>query len=182
MDARVPIPVEQIEHNIYLIRGRKVMLDNDLAELYGIETKQLKRAVKRNADRFPSDFMFVVTSCEYDSLRYQFGTLNRGAHSKYPPFAFTEQGVAMLSSVLNSKRAIQVNIEIMRVFTRLRQLHVNSAELKLEIDELKRQTNDRFQIVFKTLDHLLAIEDKPRRKIGFTAKEKRAVYSVKQEA
>lgn len=95
------------------------------------------------------------------------------------PYVFTEQGVAMLSSVLTSARAIQVNILIMRVFTRLRQLHVNSAELKLEIDELKRQTNDRFQIVFKTLDHLLVIEEKPKRKIGFTAKEKRAVYSVK---
>jgi hypothetical protein len=106
MDARVPIPVEHIEHNIYLIRGQKVMLDSDLAELYGIETKQLKRAVKRNIDRFPSDFMFVFADSEYNSLRRQIGTLNRGAHSKYPPFAFTEQGVAMLSSVLNSKRAI----------------------------------------------------------------------------
>jgi hypothetical protein len=146
------------------------MLDRDLAALYGIETRNLKRAVKRNIDRFPADFMFVLTSSEYDSLRCQIGTLNRGAHSKYPPFGFTEQGVAMLSSVLNSKRAIQVNIEIMRVFTRLRRLHVNSAELKLELDELKRQTNDRFQVVFETLDHLLAIEEKPKRKIGFTAK------------
>jgi len=176
------VPIEFIAHKIYLIRAQKVMLDSDLAELYGIETKQLKRAVKRNIDRFPADFMFVLTTGEYDSLRCQFGTLNRGAHSKYPPFAFTEQGVAMLSSVLNSKRAIQVNIEIMRVFTRLRQFHEDSAELRRELDELKRQTNDRFQIVFETLDHLLAVDVQPKRKIGFTAKEKRMAYAVKPQA
>lgn len=150
-----------------------------LNELYGIETKQLKRAVKRNIDRFPSDFMFVVTAGEYDFLRCQFGTLNRGAHSKYLPFAFTEQGVAMLSSVLNSKRAIQVNIEIMRVFTRLRQFHVDSAEIRRDLNELKPETNDRFQVVFETLDHLLAVEDTPKRKIGFTAEEKHAAYGTK---
>jgi len=169
MDSQVP--VEHIEHKIYRIRRQKVMLDRDLAALYGIETKNLKRAVKRNIDRFPAGFMFVLTGSEYDSLRCQIGTLNRGAHSKYPPFAFTEQGVAMLSSVLNCKRAIQVNIEIMRVFTRIRRLHVNSAELKRELDVLKRHTNDRFQVVFETLDHILVSEEKPKRKIGFTAKE-----------
>jgi phage regulator Rha-like protein len=181
-DSKQPVAVELIENKIYLIRAQKVMLDSDLAALYGIETKQLKRAVKRNIDRFPSDFMFVFTANEYDSLRCQFGTLNRGAHSKYPPFAFTEQGVAMLSSVLNSKRAIQVNIEIMRVFTRLRQLHLNNSELKHELEEMKRQTNDRFQVVFETLDHLLALDEKPKRKIGFTAKEKSAGYAVKPKA
>ena len=99
MDAKQLVPVELIENKIYLIRGHKVMLDTDIAKLYGIETKQLKRAVKRNIDRFPADFMFIFSSSEYESLRRQFGTLNRGSHSKYLPFAFTEQGVAMLSTV-----------------------------------------------------------------------------------
>src|SRR4030066_1748783 len=106
MTARtISIPVERIEKAILLIRAQKVMLDRTLAELYGVETKQLKRAVRRNIDRFPLDFMFQLTRAEYNSLRSQIGTLKRGAHSKYLPFAFTEQGVAMLSSVLNSERA-----------------------------------------------------------------------------
>jgi len=112
-------------------------------------------------------------------LRCQFGALNRGAHSKYLPFAFTEQGVAMLSSVLNSKQAIQVNIQIMRVFTRFRQILLISKDIKQELEEMKRQTNDRFQIVFETLDHLLAVEERAKRKIGFTVKEKRVAYAVK---
>jgi hypothetical protein len=157
------------------------MLDSDLAGLYGVETKQLNRAVKRNPDRFPADFMFQLTEDETVFLRCQSGTskIERGGR-RYLPYVFTEQGVAMLSSVLNSSRAIQVNILIMRVFTRLKDLHVNSSELKRELDDLKRQTNDRFQVVFETLDHLLAVKEQPKRKIGFTAKEKRAVYAAKQ--
>ena len=104
------IPLESIIGKIVFLRGEKVLLDRDLAELYGVETKQLKRAVRRNIDRFPEDFMFQLTKDEYKSLRSQFGTLNRGAHSKYPPMAFTEQGVAMLSGILSSDRAIEVNI------------------------------------------------------------------------
>ena len=104
------LAAKHIEQAILLIRGQKVMLDRDLAELYGVETKQLKRAVRRNIYRFPPDFMFELTTKEYNSLRSQFGTLKKGAHSKYLPMAFTEQGVAMLSSVLNSKQAIEVNI------------------------------------------------------------------------
>jgi len=107
---------EIIEHKIYMIRGHKVMLDYDLARLYGVETKLLKRAVKRNMGRFPDDFMFVLDTDEYRPLRRQIGTLNRGAHAKYPPYAFTQEGVAMLSGVLNSSRAVHVNIQIMRVF------------------------------------------------------------------
>ena len=180
MGPRVPIPVEYIEHKIYRIRGQKVMFDSDLAELYGVETKQLNRAVKRNLERFPADFMFQLTEDEIVFLRCQTGTSkNERGGRRYLPYVFTEQGVAMLSSVLTSARAIQVNILIMRVFTRLKELHVNSAELKRELDELKRQTNDRFQVVFETLDHLLAVEVQPKRKIGFTAKEKRAAYAVK---
>ena len=137
------LPTELIASKIYIIRRLRIMLDRDLAELYGVETKQLKRAVKRNLDRFPSDFMFELTLEEYDALRRQIGTLKRGSHSKYPPFAFTEQGVAMLSSVLNSKRAIQVNIQIMRVFTRLRQILLSNKDLRRELEELLKYRGER---------------------------------------
>ncbi len=160
------VPVERIEKSILLIRGQKVILDKDLAELYGVETKQLKRAVKRNLDRFPPDFMFELTLDEYNTLRCQTGTLKRGVHSKYPPFAFTEQGVAMLWSVLSSKRAIHVNIQIMRVFTRFRRMLLENEDLRKEVEELKQISEKRFQIVFETLDQLLSIENKPKRKIA----------------
>jgi phage regulator Rha-like protein len=172
------LPTELIASKIYIIRRLRIMLDRDLAELYGVETKQLKRAVKRNLDRFPSDFMFELTLEEYDALRRQIGTLKRGSHSKYPPFAFTEQGVAMLSSVLNSKRAIQVNIQIMRVFTRLRQILLSNKDIRRELEELKRITDERFRIVFETLDQLLSNEERPKRKIGFEVKEKTAAYKT----
>lgn len=172
------VSAEVIASKIYLFRGLKVMLDRDLAQLYGVETKQLKRAVKRNVERFPSDFMFELSAEEQDSLRCQTGTLKRGAHAKYLSFAFTEQGVAMLSSVLNSNRAIQVNIQIMRVFTRFRQILLGNKDLKRELEELKQLTEERFRVVFETLDQLLILDDKPKRKIGFTAKEKRAKYKL----
>ena len=121
---------EKIEQRILLIRGKKVMLDRDLAKLYGVETKQLKRAVKRNASRFPNDFMFILSRQEYCSLRCHFGTLEKGTHSKYLPYAFTEHGILMLSSVLNSERAIVINIHIMRVFTRLRELMLQHRDLE----------------------------------------------------
>ena len=176
-----PVPVDRITSKIYRIRGQKVMLDRDLAHLYGVPTKALKQAVKRNIARFPDDFMFVLSRDELVFLRSQTVTskTDRRGGVQYFPMAFTEQGVAMLSSVLNSERAIEVNIQIMRFFTRIRQFYLNSTELKQELEELQKQTNDRFQVVFETLDHLLAVEDKPKRKIGFTAKEKRAAYAVK---
>ena len=125
------IPIEHITSLIYLIRGQKVMLDRDLAKLYGVETKQLKRAVKRNSDRFPDDFMFELNKKELSDWRCQFGTSNSTKMGlRYTPMAFTEQGVAMLSSVLNSKRAIQVNIQIMRVFTRFRAMLAGHEELR----------------------------------------------------
>ena len=168
------IAIEQITGKIYNIRSVKVMLDRDLAELYEVETKVLKRNVRRNIDRFPDDFMFELTKEELQSLRSQFGTLRRGHHSKYLPFAFTEQGVAMLSGILNSKRAIQVNIQIMRTFTQLRHALLESKELKTAIEELKRQTNkrfdqadERFEIVFSVLDKLLNEDEGSKRKIGF---------------
>ena len=126
----INVPAERITGKIYLIRGTKVMLDSDLAELYGVETRVLKQAVRRNISRFPADFMFELTKKEYQSLRSQDVILKRGQHSKYPPFAFSEQGVAMLSSTLNSERAIQVNIQIMRAFIRLRQMIATHKDLK----------------------------------------------------
>jgi len=150
-----PIPAEQIERVIVLIRGHKVMLDRDLAELYGVEVKQLKRQVKRNQDRFPADFMFELSKEEYDALRSQFGTLKRGEHSKYLPYAFTEQGVAMLSSVLRSTRAVQVNIEIMRAFVRLRQILASNAQLARKLDTLEKKYDAQFKVVFDAIRQLM---------------------------
>jgi phage regulator Rha-like protein len=124
------VPQEIIENKILLIRNKKVMLDSDLAHLYDVETKVLNQAVKRNVSRFPHDFMFQLTKVEYDSLRSQIVTLKRGQHRKYFPYVFTEQGVAMLSSVLHSERAIQVNIQIMRTFAKIRQMMVTHEGLR----------------------------------------------------
>ncbi|MBW2597998.1 MAG: ORF6N domain-containing protein [Deltaproteobacteria bacterium] len=173
------VPIELIASKIYLIRGIKVMLDRDLAELYGVETKVLKQAVRRNIDRFPSDFMFELTKGENQSLRSQNVTLKRGQHSKYLPFAFTEHGVLMLSSVLNSERAVQVNIQIMRTFTKLREALLDNKDLRKELEKLKQLTEERFRIVFETLDQFLTIESKPKKKIGYTVKEKQRAYRKK---
>ena len=160
------IPIEVIANKIHLIRHEKIMIDKDLAELYEVETKQLKRSVKRNIDRFPPDFMFELTKSEFENLRCQFGTSNLGG-TRYLPMAFTEQGIAMLSSILKSTRAVQVNIQIIRTFTKLRRMILNNEELKKEIEVFKQETDKRFQIVFETFDQLLTIESKPKRKIGF---------------
>ncbi len=169
------VPVEIIERKILLIRGKKVILDADLAELYGVETKALKRSVKRNIDRFPEDFLIQITSAEFESLRYHFGTSKRGG-VRYLPYAFTENGVAMLSSVLNSKRAIQVNIQIMRTFTRLREIMASHKDLARRLDELEKKYDGQFKIVFDALRALVAPPMKPKRKIGFSLKEKQARY------
>ena len=171
------VSVEAITGKIYLIRGIKVILDRDLATIYEVETAQLKRAVRRNIDRFPEDFMFELTKKELSHWRCQFGTSNSDKMGlRYKPMAFTEQGVAMLSSVLSSKRAIHVNIQIMRVFTKLRQMILDNEELRKELEELKQITDERFQIVFETLDQLINIEKNPKKKIGFTVKEKQKAY------
>ncbi len=171
------VSVETIAGKIYLIRGTKVMLDRDLAELYGVETKALKQAVRRNIKRFPHDFMFELTKEELKNWRSQFVTSNSIKMGlRHSPMAFTEQGVAMLSSVLKSDRAVEVNIQIIRVFVKLRQLFLDNEELRKELEELKQITDERFQIVFETLDQLINIENKPKKKIGFTAKEKRSSY------
>jgi ORF6N domain-containing protein len=171
------VSVEAIAGKIYLIRGTKVMLDRDLATLYGVETKRLKEQVRRNIERFPEDFMFELTKEELKNWRSQFATSNQYIMGlRIPPFAFTEHGVLMLSSVLKSERAVQVNIQIMRVFTKLRQLVLDNEELRKELGELKQITDERFQIVFETLDQLINIENRPKKKIGFTVKEKQKAY------
>jgi len=174
----IAVRIEQIEEAIFLIRGQKVMLDRDLAELYGVETKQLKRAVKRNIDRFPADFMFELTGKELENLRHHFGTSSWGG-TRYAPLVFTEQGVAMLSSVLRSKRAVQVNIEIMRAFVRLRQMLSTHKDLKRKLAALEKKYDDQFKIVFEAIAELMTSPEKPRRKIGFDVKEKRVPYGKK---
>jgi hypothetical protein len=180
------IPGERIERSILLIRGQKVMLDNDLASLYGVEAKRMLQAMKRNIERFPEDFMFQLTWEEASVLRSQFAasslrdeehlrsqnvTLKRGKHLKYRPYAFTEQGVAMLSSVLRSPRAVSVNIEIMRAFVRLRQMLVSHADLARKLDALEKTYDAQFKVVFDALRQLMQPPVKPKRSIGFHAKQ-----------
>ena len=179
-DLKSVIPAEIVVKKIYLIRGQKVMLSPHLAELYQVETRALIQAVKRNSERFPEDFMFQLTDGEFADLKSQIVISSWGGSRRAKPYAFTEQGIAMLSSVLNSKRAIQVNIQIIRVFTRLRQILSSTKDLRRELDELKRVTDERFRIVFETLDQLLTTEERPKRKIGFKVKEKAAVYKTKK--
>ncbi len=169
------IPASNISSIIYLIRGQKVMLDRDLADLYGVETKRLKEQVRRNIERFPEDFMFELSKSESANLRSQIATSSWGG-VRYSPMAFTEHGILMLSSVLKSDRAIQVNIQIMRVFAKTRQWINDSADLRREIEELRQETDGKFRIVFQTLEQLLTEESKPKKKIGFTAKEKLSGY------
>lgn len=165
------IPEEVITNKIFFIRDQKVMMDRDLAKLYGVETKYLKRQVRRNIDRFPEDFMFVLAKEELINLRYQFGTSSWGGN-RYTPMAFTEQGVAMLSSVINSPQAIAVNIKIIRVFTKIRKLLSSDATLQLEIQEIKKrltQHSKNIELVFNYLDELTKKKEniKPRTKIGY---------------
>jgi hypothetical protein len=170
------VSLSQIERMVYIIRGQKVMLDMDLAELYDVETKALKRAVRRNISRFPDDFMFELSKVELENWRCQFGTSNSEKMGlRYKPFAFTEQGVAMLSSVLRSERAIQVNISIMRIFTKLRSFLLLEKELRDKVDKLEANTNKMFKIVFERLDdHEESVTPRlpnNRRKIGIKKKE-----------
>ena len=162
-----------IASRIYFIRGEKVLLDADLATMYNIETRTLKQAVRRNIERFPEDFMFELTKQEYDSLRSQIVTLKRGEHSKYLPFAFTEQGVAMLSSVLRSEKAVEVNIAIMRTFVQLRKLMDSNKELARKIQQLENKYDEQFKVVFQAIKQLIKQESQPRRQIGFKNDKKK---------
>jgi len=168
------VPIEVIESKILLIRGHKVMLDADLAELYGVTTGRLNEAVKRNIDRFPEDFMYQLTEEEFDILRSQFATSSSNwGGRRYPPYAFTEQGVAMLSSVLKSKQAVQVNILIMRAFVRLREMIASHKELARKLEELEKKYDTQFRAVFDAIRQLMAPPEKPQRPIGFQAPPKR---------
>ncbi|KQB43341.1 KilA-N, DNA-binding domain-containing protein [Flavobacterium daejeonense] len=174
MNSKHILPEENISNTIYYIRNQKVMLDRDLAMLYGIETRVLKQAVRRNISRFPEDFMFELTKIEYDSLRSQIVTLEkgRGQHQKYLPFAFTEHGILMLSSVLNSEKAIQTNIQIMRIFVKVRQMLLDTTEMKLDIVQIQKKLENQgknIELVFTYLDELIEKKDdeKPRTKIGY---------------
>lgn len=161
------LPAERIERSILFVRQQKVLLDADLAGLYGVETKKLIRAIKRNLDRFPPDFMFQLNSNEFSILRSQFGTSKLWGGRRYLPYAFTEQGVAMLSSVLRSPRAVSVNIEIMRAFVRLRQILSAHADLARKLVELEEKYDERFRIVFEAIRQLMMPPEEKREPIGF---------------
>ena len=164
------LPDENIISKIYFLRGQKVMLDVDLSELYQVETKQLKRQVRRNIDRFPEDFMFELTTQENENLRSQFGTLKQGNYSKYLPFAFTEQGVSMLSGVLNSSIAIQVHIQIIRIFTKMRALLLTNKDILLKLEKMEKEVKENKEdiaAIFKALKQLLEQPKPKRNMIGF---------------
>jgi len=173
------VPDECIESTIFVMRGEKVIIDADLARLYGVTTKRLNEQVKRNKDRFPADFMFRLTAQEKSEVVANCDHLKNLKFARGLPSVFTEHGAVMAASILNTPRAVHTSILIVRTFIRLRRMLLNTAMLKQELDELKSQTSDRFQVVFETLDHLLAVEEKPKRGIGFTAGEKYAAYAVK---
>jgi hypothetical protein len=175
------VPHERIERSILLIRGHKAMLDADLAALYGVETKQLIQAVKRNIFRFPSDFMFQLSKEEFENLRSQFGISSHWGGRRYPPYAFTEQGVAMLSSVLNSERAIKVNIEIMRAFVRLRRMLASHADLARKLDALEKKYDAQFKVVFDAIRELMKPRESKKRPIGFLVEEAKVPYITKMK-
>lgn len=171
---RSVIPNERIMNRIYFIRGQKVLIDKDLASLYAVETKTLNRAVQRNLKRFPGDFMFQLTPEETENLRHQIGTSSWGGNRRMP-HVFTEQGVAMLSGVLNSDRAVMVNIQIMRVFTEVRKMLFDNTELRLAIEQIRKKTENNtknIEVVFRYFDDFLATKEKEKRRakkspIGF---------------
>ena len=179
---KTPIPLERIQRAIYLLRGEKVMLDADLAALYGVTTGNLNKAVKRNLQRFPADFMFELTADEAENLRFQTGISSSYGGRRYTPRAFTEQGVAMLSSVLRSERAVQVNIAIMRAFVQLRQVLGSHAELARKLTELERRIvghDDAIRSLFEAIRQLMEPPTEPGqspREIGFHIKENRVPY------
>jgi hypothetical protein len=179
------IPVERVAQSIRWIRNQKVLLDSDLAALYGVQTKNLNKAVKRNAERFPADFMFQLTTEELCSLRFQFGTSKARGGPRYCPYAFTEQGVAMLSSVLKSDRAIRVNVAIMRTFVRLRRTLESNRELAQKFSELERHVgkhDDDIAAILEAIRQLMALPKQARREIGFHVREKAPRYRAHKRA
>lgn len=174
MKNKTLVSVDSIEDKIYLIRGKKVMLDRDLAFLYGVEARVLNQSVRRNKKRFPEDFMFQLSKEEFLNLKSQFVISSWGGIRKFP-LAFTEQGVAMLSSVLNSEKAIQVNIQIMRTFTKIREMIISNKELREKIEKLEKKYDKRFQVVFEAIRQILQTTKEeiknPKKPIGFVVKK-----------
>ena len=166
-NSAITMELTVIQKKIVEIRGQRVMLDRDLAELYEVPTKSLNLAVKRNISRFPPDFMFQLTKKQYDSLRFQIETLKRGTHSKYLPYVFTEHGVAMLSSVLKSQRAVDVNVSIIRAFILLRQMAISHKELLKKIKQLQKKYDKNFEEVYEALNSLLSSPEKDRKRVGY---------------
>lgn len=167
------IPIERVERAILLIRGEKVMLDKDLAKLYGVTTKRLNEQVKRNRERFPDDFMFQLTREEAESLRRsrsQIATLKRGQNIKYLPYAFTEHGAIMAANVLNSERAVRASVAVVRAFIHLRQMLASNAELAKQLKELERKYDRQFKVVFDAIRQLMTPPEPKRKQIGFHAK------------
>ncbi len=172
----------QIEQAILLIRGQRVMLDRDLARMYGVSTGNLNKAVRRNLDHFPTDFMFQLTEEEAEASRFQFGILKRGLNIKYLPYVFTQEGVAMLSGVLRSPRAVQVNVAIMRAFVRLRETLFLHKELAHKLTELERKIenhDENIRSLFKAIHQLMTSPEQPRKEIGFHVKEDSLPYRIK---
>jgi len=168
MNKDISIPNELIIDRIYVIRDQKVMLDKDLAKLFGVETKQLKRQVRRNLNRFPESFMFELTKKELNSLRSHFGTLMQNQHFRYPPFAFTEHGILMLSSILNSEIAIKMSVQIIETFVELRKLANNYEEILTKIEKMESKNNSQFSEIYAVIKQLLSQpEDNQRTKIGY---------------
>jgi hypothetical protein len=178
MNILIKLPNERIINRIFLIRGKKVMFDKDLAELYGVETKVLNQAVKRNLKRFPSDFMFKLNAQEIKNwksiyLRSQIVTLEHGRHIKYSPYVFTEQGVAMLSSILNSDIAIEVNIQIIRTFTKLREILSDNKKLVEKIENMEKKYDSKIARIFEVIKRLVKEDEKPKEPIGFHVRNSR---------
>ncbi|MDE3058654.1 MAG: ORF6N domain-containing protein [Bacteroidota bacterium] len=174
------IPIEVIERRILLVRSQKVMLDKHLAELYGVQTRDINKAVNRNIDRFPKDFMFQLTNVEFKNLMFHFGTSSWGGTRKLPR-VFTEHGILMLSSVLRSKRAVQANIAIMRTFVRLRRILASNEKLARKIKEMEKKYNEQFRVVFDAIRKILIPEEKSTRMYGFT-EEPKVSYQVKKSS
>jgi len=171
------VTAETIEHKIYLVRGQKVMLDRDLAELYGVTTKRLNEQVRRNAERFPGDFMFQLSQDEFDFLRSHFATssLKHGGR-RYLPFVFTEHGALMAASILNTPRAVEVSLYVVRAFVRLREMIASHKDLTRKLDDLEKKYDTQFGVVFDAIRELMTPPEEDKRKIGFLAKEGRTVY------
>jgi phage regulator Rha-like protein len=164
------VPIERIERSILFIRGEKVMLDSDLAEIYGVETKRLNEQVQRNLQRFPRDFMFQLTLSEFANLRSQIATSSAHGGRRYLPYAFTEHGALMLANVLNSERAAQTSVQVVRAFVKLRQMLASNAELARKLDAMEKKYDAQFKVVFDAIRKLMSPPETKRREIGFHVK------------